>query len=145
MGVDLIFQGFQFGLGLGNIQLFYPGLGKLPFLVEEQDLIQVGDEAGRDNDDQGAVDQRSTDIVGFQGQGFPDIEQHPGEDAGVDDVGQEERQDDLIVFLERPAVLSPDQHHQPYVPLPDQERNEDEVDIRGEELRVTVKPVGNKT
>jgi hypothetical protein len=51
MGIYLVLQGFQFCLCFGYIQLFDPGLAVFHFLIKEQDLVDVGNEAGGNDDD----------------------------------------------------------------------------------------------
>jgi len=63
--VDLVLEGFQFGLRLGDVELFDPGFVVFFFEVEEEDLIYIGDEAGGDDDDQDGVDKMLVLSRGF--------------------------------------------------------------------------------
>ena len=65
VGVDLVLQGFQFGLRLGDVELFDAGFVVFFFEVEEEDLIYIGDEAGGDDDDQDGIDKMLIFSRGF--------------------------------------------------------------------------------
>jgi hypothetical protein len=45
------------------------------FLVQEQDLIDIGDEASSNDDDKGSVDERATLAIRFPGKHFPELEE----------------------------------------------------------------------
>jgi hypothetical protein len=57
VGIDLVLEGFELGLGLGDVELFHAGFVVFFFEVEEEDLIYIGDEAGGDYDHQYGIDQ----------------------------------------------------------------------------------------
>ena len=63
--VDLILQGFEFGLRLCDVELFDAGFVVFFFDIQEKDLIYVGDEAGGDDDDQDGVDKMLVFSLGF--------------------------------------------------------------------------------
>lgn len=97
VGVDLVLEGFQFGLGLGDIELFHPGFVVFLLEVEEEDLVDIGDEAGGDDDDKDGVDQLLVLSRRFVRAELPEAEEEHGDCAGVDDIGEEEGDDDLVI------------------------------------------------
>jgi|SRR5579859_5341556 len=97
VGVDLVLEGFQFGLRLGDVELFHAGFVVFFFEVEEEDLVDIGDETGGDDDDEYGIDEVFVVALGFAGAELPEAEEEQGDGAGVDDIGEEERDDDLII------------------------------------------------
>ena len=129
VGVYLIFQGLQFCLGFGDIQLFDGAAAVLSFPVEENDLVYVGDEAGGDDDDQGGVDHRALVVGQFVGEGLPQADHEEGDGPGIDDIDQKQGNDDLMVLLEGPHVFLPDEVHEPDITLPDDKGKEGEIGV----------------
>jgi len=144
MRVYLIFQGFQFGLGLCDIQLFNGAAAVFSFPVEEDDLVYVGDEAGGDNDDQDGVDHGAFVVGRLVGERIPNAEQEEGDGSGIDDIDKEEGYDDLMVVLEGPDVFFPDKVHKPDVALPDSEGKEGKIGVIGQEAGIAIQVIGDK-
>ena len=145
MGVDLVLEGFQLGLGLGDIELFHPGAAVLSFAVEEDDLVYIGNKAGGDDDNEGGAYQGR--LVGyiFFGIGSPDTEERGGNSPRVYDIDQEERDDDLMILPEGPGIATPDEMHEPDITLPDQVGDEGEEGIACQEFGIIVEPVGDQS
>ena len=127
VGVDLVLQGFEFGLRFGDVELFHAGFVVFFFDVEEKDLINIGDEAGGDNNDQDAIDELLVIPGRFKGPHFPSFQQQGRQHPGIDDVGEKEKYDDLEIGLTVPGVFFPDEIHDPDVPFPDEKGDGDEI------------------
>ena len=145
MGVDLVLEGFQFGLCFGDVELFDAGFVVFFFEIEKKDLVDIGDEAGGDDDEEYGVDEGAVTGILFVRKGFPGIERDRGQQAGIDDIGEEQRDDDLVVGVERPLEFPTDEIHQKDIALPDDEGDENEEGVAGEQLGPGVKIVGNET
>lgn len=138
MRVDLVFQGFEFGLGFGGVQLFDPGFVVFFFEVEEGDLIDIGNEAGGDNDDEDGIDQVVITGLGFAGREHPEAEEQGGEGAGVDDVGEEEGDDEPVIRSPGPGYACADIVHEPDVSLPNHKCDHYEEQIRCRQFRIGI-------
>lgn len=141
VGVYLIFQGLQFRLGLGDIQLFDGAAAVLSFPVEEDYFIYVRDKAGGDDDDQGGIDHGAFTVVRLVGEFLPQVEQEDGDGPGIDDIDKKEGYDDLMVLLEGPYIFFPDEVHEPDIALPDGEGEEGKIGIIAQQFGVGIKPV----
>jgi len=144
VGVYLIFQRLQLGLGFGDIQPFDGAAAVLSFPVEENDLVDIGDEAGGDDDDQGGVDQGGFVVGRLVGKGLPQAEQEDGDGPGIDDIDQKQGYDDLMVLLEGPNVFFPDEVHEPDIALPDEEGKEGEIGVIGQQFGIGIKVIGDQ-
>lgn len=118
VGVDLVFEGFEFGLRFGDIELFDAGAAVFAFFVEEDNFVDIGDKAGCDDDNEGGSSYGRAVGVGFARHHFPDVQEDGGDCARVDDIDEEEGDDDLVVFFVFPGIFSPDEVHEPDVALP---------------------------
>ena len=94
MGIDLVFQGLELGLGFGDIELFYPGFVVFFFQIEKEDFVDIGDEAGGDDDHEDGVDEMVGVGHGFVRREHPEAEEGGGQGTGIDDIGKEEGDDD---------------------------------------------------
>lgn len=144
VGVYLIFQRFQLGLGLGDVQLFHRAAAVLSFPVEEDDLVNIGNEAGGDDDDQGGVDHGGFVVGRLVGEGFPQAEQEDGDGPGIDDVDKKQGYDDLMILLEGPTVFFPDEVHEPDIALPDDEGKKGKIGVIGQQLGVGIEAIGDQ-
>ena len=108
VGVDLVLECLEFGLGLGDIELFDPGFVLFFFPVEEEDLVYINNETGGDDDQEDAIDHLSAVVVGFGRPHFPCLEPEERQEAGVDDIGKEQSDDDPGIGFPVPRVFFPD-------------------------------------
>ena len=72
---------------------------------------------------------------------MPDAEKDRGEDAGVDDIGEEEGDDDLIIGPFGPGDAFADKVHEADVAFPDEEGDDDEEEVAGGEFRDSVETI----
>ena len=145
MGVDLVFEGFEFGLSFGDVKLFYPGFVVFFFQVEEKDLVDVGDEAAHDNQYKDGIEEVIVSGLGFVGSKQPEAEEERGQDTGVDDVGEEEGDDDPVVGSSGPGEQGPDIIHEPDVSFPDQKSDYYEIKIGGRQFGEGIEVVVDQT
>jgi hypothetical protein len=145
MGVDLVFEGFQFGLGLGDVELLDFGLVVFFFEVEEDDLVDIADKAGGDGKKEDGVDQVVGGGLGFIGGKDPKVEQAEGEGAGIDDVGEKEGDYNLVIGCFGPGYPSADIVHEADIAFPDQEDDDDEEEVGGSQFGIVVKAISDKT
>jgi hypothetical protein len=81
VGVDLVFEGFQFGLRFGDVELFYFGFVVFFLQVEDDDLVDIADETGCDDDEQDGVDEVFGSGLWLVGGEEPEVEQAGGKKA----------------------------------------------------------------
>jgi len=72
---------------------------------------------------------------------LPEAEKDGGEDAGVDDVGEEEGDDDLIIGPFGPGDSLANKVHEADVAFPDEEGDDDEEEVAGGEFGVRVEAI----
>ena len=144
MGVDLVFEGFQFGLGLGYVELLDFGLVVFFFEVEEDDLIDIADKAGGDGKEEDGVDQVVGSGLWFIGGKDPKVEQAEGERAGIDDVGEKESDYNLVIGCFGPGYPGADIVHEADIAFPDQEDDDDEEEVGGSQFGIVVKAISDK-
>ena len=145
MGIDLVFEGFQFGLGLGDVELFDLGFIVFFLKVEEDDLVDITNKAGGDDEQENSVDQVVGSGLWFIGGEDPEVEEAEGEGAGIDDVGQEESDNDRVIGCFGPGYPGTDIVHEADVAFPDEEGHDDEEQVAGYQFRVVVEPVCDET
>jgi hypothetical protein len=145
MGIDLVFERFQFGLGLGDVELFDLGFVVFFFEVEEDDLVDIADKAGGDNEEEDGVDQVVGSGLWFIGSKDPKVEQAKGEGAGIDDVGEEESDYNFVIGCFGPGYPGADIVHEADVAFPDQEDDDDKEEVGGCQFGIGVKAVCDKT
>lgn len=72
---------------------------------------------------------------------MPEAEKDPGEDAGVDDVCEEEGDDDLIIGPFGPGESFANKVHEADVAFPDEEGDDDEKEVAGGKLGVRIESI----
>jgi hypothetical protein len=115
------------------------------FPVEEQHFIDIGDEAGGDDDDEGGIEKGAAVAIGFPGEPCPYIQQECGQEAGINDVDEKQGDDYFIVLFVGPGVSLAYKVHEPDITLPNQQGNQDEVSITSQQFGEAVETIGNQT
>src|SRR6185437_7369050 len=101
------------------------------FQVEKNDLVDIGNKAGGDDDDEDGVDQAVVVILRFARGHDPETQQYGGDDTGIDDVGEKKGYYYAVVRSSGPRYPCADKVHEADIAFPDEESDDDKKEVTG--------------